>query len=148
MRPAPSSYDLSPHRVYVASLDDSDDESEPAGRPASPVILPPGVAGAAGIPLPPRPLPRHLLPPVGLPPGQGALTLYRPLTFGKAKEGGEGRGEEWDEFMRARQVEEVEGMGRSDRVGDGGMEEEIMVGEIEVYEDGARTPGSEGMDLD
>jgi len=142
MRPAQSSYDISPHRVYVASLDDSDDDDPSPARPSSPVVLPPGATGS--YPLPPRPLPRHLLPSTLLPPGQGALTLYRPLTFGKAKEEAHAKGEQYDDFMRARQVEEVAGMGRSDRVGDAGMEEEITVGEAE----GVRTPTSDGMDMD
>lgn len=76
-----------------------------------------------------------------MPPGTGELILYRPLTFDKTKDKAGRKDEAYDDFMRQR-VEEEAGLGRSDRLEDGGMEEEILVGRER------EGPSSDGMEMD
>lgn len=96
-----SSYDLNRHVVYVASLDDSDDDEEPVPVLAGEARLELHPALLAATSKPPSPLPPELVMPR---PEEMGLVLYRPLKFGLEDE--RTHQDEYSEFQRRAAEEE------------------------------------------
>ena len=111
MRPNRGTYDIDPHRVYIASLSD-DETSPPPSPPSSSLAFHPSLLANGSAPFPPSPLPPSLVPS----PSAGPLILYRPLKFGpeaerekqeqEEEEKRASRKAELDEFRRQQEMEE------------------------------------------
>lgn len=135
MRPNRGTYDLDPHRVYIASLSDDDDDEEeeaPTRTPTSLELHPTLLARTSAQPFPPSPLPPELL---ASTPGAGSLILYRPLKFGRELE------EQEEEERRGKREEELRAFRREQAMQE--REEEVDVERMGEVEEGV-----EMMDLD
>ncbi|KAK4704302.1 hypothetical protein P7C70_g1904, partial [Phenoliferia sp. Uapishka_3] len=121
-----SSYEIAPNVVYVASLEDSDDELEEDNsevEKAARLELHPAFLAAKGSHLP-SPLPPELLTPK--PSAEMGLVLYQPLKFGPADI--EKREEEFREYKRKAGEEESKNS-------DGTIEADIVPADEDVEMD-------------